>query len=218
LGANRGEFAAEVIRQFGVRCYSVEASPALYASMPTIERLTAFNYAIASRDEPTILNLSDEPEASSIRRAGTGRLVGCVVVPGRTFDHFITECGIQSIDLLKIDIEGAEVDLFQSTEDQTLARISQISVEFHDFCGIITSRDVDRIKQRLVCLGFYPIKFGRRNLNWLFIKCDRCALGLWQRRYIRYVASNVRLAAAKTMDICLRPALGIVRSSRDPGQ
>ncbi len=39
---------------------------------------------------------------------------------------------IKQIDLLKIDIEGAELELFQSNYEQWLPRVKVVVIELHD--------------------------------------------------------------------------------------
>jgi hypothetical protein len=48
------------------------------------------------------------------------------------------------IDLLKADIEGAEISMLTACPDEVLGRIAQIGIEFHDFCGITPAAEVYR--------------------------------------------------------------------------
>jgi FkbM family methyltransferase len=41
------------------------------------------------------------------------------------------ELGIPEIEVLKLDIEGAELEVIHSLDDEFFRRISQITVEFH---------------------------------------------------------------------------------------
>lgn len=41
--------------------------------------------------------------------------------------------GYTNVDLVKMDIEGAEWEILLNSKDETLLKISQLSVEFHDF-------------------------------------------------------------------------------------
>ena len=44
----------------------------------------------------------------------------------------LEENKIQNIDLLKIDVEGAEIDILMSIDKMLMDKISQISVEFQE--------------------------------------------------------------------------------------
>jgi FkbM family methyltransferase len=52
-------------------------------------------------------------------------------VPGYTVDRLMRDHGIERIDLLKLDIEGAEKELFQHAEAWT-ERVDAIVIELHD--------------------------------------------------------------------------------------
>jgi Methyltransferase FkbM domain len=71
--------------------------------------------------------------------------------------------------MLKLDIEGAELDVLHSTEDETFRRIRQITVEFHDFIYPGTAKRVDSIRQRLHAAGFHDICFSLDHSDVLFI-------------------------------------------------
>jgi len=49
-----------------------------------------------------------------------------------TLDDFALENGIQRIDFLKMDCEGAEYDIFFNASKSVLGMIQKISMEYHD--------------------------------------------------------------------------------------
>lgn len=54
-----------------------------------------------------------------------------VRVPALTMGTLMDRCGVTHADYVKLDIEGAEKDLFESGDLHWLERVSQISVELH---------------------------------------------------------------------------------------
>ena len=72
-----------------------------------------------------------------------------VQVPGITLKSFFEYISADMIDLAKIDIEGAEITMFGSTDDQTLLSIKQISIEFHDFMD----QKLIELVQRIITRG-----------------------------------------------------------------
>jgi FkbM family methyltransferase len=50
----------------------------------------------------------------------------------RTLSQFVREEGIERIDLLKIDVEKAELDVFRGIEAGDWSKIQQVIVEIHD--------------------------------------------------------------------------------------
>ncbi|MFN6539328.1 methyltransferase [Nostoc calcicola FACHB-389] len=76
----------------------------------------------------------------------------------RTLSSVIKELGINSIDLLKIDVEGEEYEVFKGIESSDWAKIKQIVAEVHDRQG-----KLDRIKEMLTFYGFSQIKAEKIN-------------------------------------------------------
>ncbi|UNU23504.1 FkbM family methyltransferase [Microcoleus vaginatus HSN003] len=55
-------------------------------------------------------------------------LQGEISVDGITLETFLNNQRIELVDLLKIDIEGAEEAVFNSTSDATLCNVKQITI------------------------------------------------------------------------------------------
>lgn len=150
---------------------------------------------MAGRDEPVELFVSKNLEGSIITGSfASAGSEGAVTVDGVTLGTLMACAGIETIDLLKIDIEGAEVDLFEAASDGLLSNITQITVEFHDFVqGVISTRQVEEIKERLQGLGFYAIKFSRSlNTDVLFINRKLSHLSRAEYWYIKYIVKYTR--------------------------
>ena len=65
-----------------------------------------------------------------------------------------------TIDLLKIDIEGSEYEILEQTPSSELLRFKQITVEFHDFLDKNLEMRNFIIEDRLNSLGFISFKKG----------------------------------------------------------
>ena len=63
-------------------------------------------------------------------------------VPVIGFHEFLAQHGLKSVDLLKLDIEGAELELLSALTSPS--NIAQITVEFHDFMFPETHPQVTR--------------------------------------------------------------------------
>jgi FkbM family methyltransferase len=57
----------------------------------------------------------------------SGELVDCI-----TLRQAVDLCGVKGIDLLKLDVEGAELDIIESTDAITWRRIRKVVLEYHD--------------------------------------------------------------------------------------
>ena len=66
-----------------------------------------------------------------------------------TLAALLDKHGLDRATLVKVDIEGAELPMLESTSLQTLQRVDQFTLEFHDFVAPSQADDVHRAKQRL---------------------------------------------------------------------
>lgn len=186
LGSHLGQFSEQVSSQFKCKCFAVEALPGLFKRIQENEFIRKFNYAISIDDKPVTFNISDNLEANHVGKLSSDSNEN-IAVQGITFKSFVKKCNIQNIDLLKVDIEGSEVDLFNSLEDEELKKIKQITIEFHDFVFPI-EKEVDLIIKRLSNLGFYPINFSLRTKeDFLFINRKLCNFHFSEYLFTKYI-------------------------------
>jgi len=82
-------------------------------------------------------------------------------VPAKSVRTLLEELGAESIDLLKVDIEGGEANLFSSDSESWLPRVRNISIELHGeecsdaFFGAMSGYDFELLRrgELTVCLG-----------------------------------------------------------------
>lgn len=186
-GAHKGEFCASVSRSWGATGHAIEANPVLFKQMTVPHDVRKHHFAICDHDRGVVLHLSANLEASSIVSGNDG---GDVLIPSIGLRRFLDDNGLDQVDVLKMDIEGGEVACLNAADDETLCRISQISVEFHDFCGYVSPVDVKRIRQRLRRLGFAEFKFSFwTNGDILFLnrRFNRFGPLKWLRVYLFFI-------------------------------
>jgi hypothetical protein len=114
-------------------------------------------------------------------------------VDGITFQRFMETCRIDQINLMKVDMEGSEVELLETLPNDILDRIDQMTVAFHDFKPEfdLTAR-VRAALNRLTGLGWLPIVFSRRdNSDVLLINQKKLHLSWFQLAYFKYAARYV---------------------------
>ncbi len=197
LGANRGDFSRGVTERFEVTCIAVEPTEEL-ASGIAGERIRVRQAAITAEPGEVVLYVSDNPEASSLTVGGPDA-VSTESVPGIPLKELLDEEQVEAVALVKVDIEGAERDMFMTADDQTLQRVAQFTVEFHVFTGALTDADVKAIRDRLKGLGFEGIRFSAGHHNWLFFQPSRCGVGraeiFFTRRLLRWLRGAAVRAA-----------------------
>jgi FkbM family methyltransferase len=161
LGANVGAFGREMLSRFDCSVFAAEPNPQLLHRIAPHPRLTVLNVAIAGRNDIVPLHLSDNPEASSILESVVGRVVRTIDVEAVTLNEFARRTGHLQPDLIKFDIEGAEIQAIDSCYESWLASVPQLTIEFHDLSGTIATEVVHQTVARLRSLGFAPIKIWR---------------------------------------------------------
>lgn len=237
LGANVGHFSMAIAKRIGATTYALEALPSTFAKIPDHPRVKKYNRAITDRDGLIRLFVSDNSEATSVHSsiAESFGLRGEESCPGITFEHFLQTEGIKFIDLLKVDIEGSEEALFETTSDETLRNISQITIEFHDFFpGSIKAHTVRRIITRLKSLGFLCLPFsyvcpGFLHKDVLFIRTGATNIHPDDYMSIRQIGAILELEKAKASALAFarkslvdllhtrpRPHRSRLRSRRSP--
>jgi FkbM family methyltransferase len=120
--------------------YAIEALPENYAILKrNIERngitnVKAYNLAIVGDPATTHITLNANPYNSgghSIFEMSVDAQAkfDC---PAMTLEAFVKREGISRIDILQMDIEGAEFDILLNCDKQLLASIREMLFEYHD--------------------------------------------------------------------------------------
>jgi FkbM family methyltransferase len=93
------------------------------------KRIRSIHAAVWHRPESVVItNEQDDPCAFQVKSAG-GQ---CTTIQGLTVSAIIRECGFERIDLLKLDIEGAEREIFDTGDLDWMNRTHAIMIELHD--------------------------------------------------------------------------------------
>jgi FkbM family methyltransferase len=170
LGANVGTFSYAIHRRYGCRVAGVEANPALAQAILPNDRLSCANLAITGNSgEIEFFVDPNNSEASTTDPQRVRAELQRVVVEGKSFADFVIEQRFTRIDLLKIDIERAELELLETLPQPILRDIRQICVEFHAF---IRPHDLPRVREVIAAMrarNFFVLDFSRNLSNVLMI-------------------------------------------------
>ena len=74
-------------------------------------------------------------------------------MPSLTLDQPVANHYLDRIDLLKVDCEGGEYELFRHASDDALARVDRVTLEWH-MVGPETDELLYELRQRLDAAGF----------------------------------------------------------------
>ncbi len=189
-GAHRGEFSRALRDRFSCRCHLVEASAKLAAQLQQENFVSVVAAALASRDGAAVFFNRQNSESGGIFARACAGTATLERVETLTLQTLMRRLALSHIDLLKLDIEGAEFDLLQTLPPGVLDSIGQISVEFHDFLPEFKGRGLyESVKRRLQSLGFVACRMTfRTHGDVLFLNRKIVPLRATARLWLQHVA------------------------------
>ena len=172
LGSNKGDFSRYFFDRNKCSVFCVEPNPQLAEYVTKSLFADVSNLAITDHPGEFNFTLSENLEASSLS-SDLATLWGetqTIKIPGVSLEEYLREKSIENVSLLKMDIEGAEIDILKKVGRQTLEKIDQLTVEFHDFLDPSMIPDVEEIINKLESIGFICLCFDYpRHENTLFV-------------------------------------------------
>jgi FkbM family methyltransferase len=130
------------------KVYAIEAHPRTAFSLNLMIKLNGFRnvmvsqLAIGKYTGSVMMDDRDNHMQNAIRQ----NTLSGVEVPITTFDDFVEKNRIDRIDFLKVNIEGAEVDLIEGMND-SIRIVRHLAVSCHDFLDPIPG---DRIRKQMI--------------------------------------------------------------------
>lgn len=161
LGGHKGEFSQEINRRHpGLKSLIVEANPDLFESLQApagSEKI--WGAASGSDGEATFFASNSNPEGGNIyAEEGTQFKLNTYGL-----ETLVSRLGSDQIDLAKIDIEGAELELLEEASDRLLKRFRQFTIEFHDFIHPEHLPRIESLFRRLKSLGFLVVRCSMKH-------------------------------------------------------
>ena len=117
------------------RVVGVEAHPTTFnclrraVELNRLDNVTLVRCAVVGTPGPVFI--SDDPVAH-VRNGLTSDASAGVEVPGRRLDEIMESLGVDRVDLLKMNIEGAELAVLEASFD-ALKSVRHLAVSCHDF-------------------------------------------------------------------------------------
>jgi FkbM family methyltransferase len=161
IGANIGTLAVLACRHGCRRLVAVEPSPEAYSVL--VQNLTENGFADKSLAiHAAVCGTARGPVPFPVASSALNSLSDAVNPQGRavvnvpclTLGALLEEHFGDELDLLKMDCEGAEIEIVAQASDTDLRRIREIRMEFH-------GPDIEPTLQRLLGLGFRVVGYDR---------------------------------------------------------
>jgi len=194
-GANQGEFSKWVIENSNSKVFGFEPDPRLFVNLPLLDRVKYFQLAIDGEAGEFELNLGNHQCSSAIFSESAQQ--SSLTVKKTTLENFCNQNDIDKIDLLKIDIEGAELKTLEMMSDRFAKRIVQMTVEFHDFLRKDDVVRIENVKAKFNKLGFICFRFSK--FTWgdcLFVNQALLPISIFDRAQIcvfgKYIPGLIR--------------------------
>jgi FkbM family methyltransferase len=167
IGGNKGEFYSSIRDRYDCRYYFIEADPTIIKKFEPDPNLFVYNLAISASNSQASFYISNNSEANSFNKTIAGKygIKEVINVNCLSLQEFCARNGIVSIQLLKMDVEGAEIEIFESLSDDFLRNIDQITVEFHEVYDSDLFEPTISCIKRMSKIGFIPVVFGSNSFE-----------------------------------------------------
>lgn len=169
IGAGYGEEAVYLhSRAPNIKFYGIEIQPVIYECLSNTlnslnENFTCTSSAISNSDAE--IYLKSQLNYSEVCKKPTK---GYVHVPCLSWNDYLKKQNINKIDLLKMNIEGAEKDLLSSID--SFDNIRRLIISCHDFRANNGEGEFFRTKEavmKILCDNKFNIKVFESDIDWL---------------------------------------------------
>ncbi len=138
IGANLGLFALYLNwRAPGVTVHCFEPGRSTFERLREITRINRLDskillhrYAVSNRDGDAYLSQHERTVQRALARQ-PDQAAGGEPVKTLSLGSALDRCGVAHVDFMKIDIEGAEIELIEGTDSAVWKRIARVALEYH---------------------------------------------------------------------------------------
>jgi FkbM family methyltransferase len=152
LGAHVGSFSLWAAGAAPCQVHAFEPSPVTFALLrrnlaSDPERLHCSQVAVAGSSGARRLSLADDSAANSLDPAPEGVAGSQVTVDSITLAEALERSGFPRVDVLKLDIEGAEYEVFEQLAPRGLDGVRSIVLECHRRPDASPERLAERLRR-----------------------------------------------------------------------
>lgn len=180
IGANTGQTITNFKKIFkNCRIHSFEPSPSIFEILKnyslTLKDVQVWNSGVGSSTNSLFLNENGGSDMSSfleLGQAGWGKVVKKTEVAVTTIDQFCQDHNIEFIDILKIDTQGYEFEVFKGAANTMLTNkigLLYFEVTFIEMYKGLPSFSIlydFAINHGFELVAIYPIKYKNKKAGW----------------------------------------------------
>lgn len=156
IGANIGVFSLYAMKNGAERVYSIEPLPqniSLIRKNFTANRLNEpniINAAVSQKNGVGIFYVADLDSHGLLFNHSYNQFhSGRINVRTIKLDELFTIYKIDRLDFLKIDCEGSEGEIINSTKKSTWKRIKKIAIEYHNNVSVLSHIEIIKILKNM---------------------------------------------------------------------
>ena len=166
------DFSMAMINKFGLKSIGIDPTAKHAESLAELSAKTEGKFqhkpwAVSFRDGEIEFNESRDNVSGSIfadHKNIKGKQSRQYKVEAVSLARLPERLALPKIDLLKLDLEGAEYDIIKNLKENDLAKFDQIFLEFHhDYLPQYSMRDTLECILKLESLGFRSFSIDKRN-------------------------------------------------------
>lgn len=169
-------FDQAILERLGARVHAFDPTPrsAAWARQQNIEGLSIHEHGLLDYDGVVRFHPPKNPDHVShsvLDESTSDRITseGAIELPVKRLHTVMSELGHDRIDVLKMDIEGAEYAVIDDLAKEPVS-IGQLLLEFHHMLAGIAVKTTERAIDQLAELGFVPFAVSKTGREWSFAK------------------------------------------------
>jgi FkbM family methyltransferase len=134
IGANYGYFSLYALGRGASSVISMEpfikTYECLVQNVAFYKKIQTLQEAICSTDEMVKFQFSEESVLNHLYKESEEN-ENTVLVKGTNINTLFERFNLEKVDFLKVDCEGAELDLFKTITEENLQRVQKTVIEYH---------------------------------------------------------------------------------------
>ena len=181
FGVHDGGFS-RLVAPLCERVVGFEPDPSWQGRLSLPKNVRVLPQALAARAGTVRLNVNKK-KCSSLHYADDDSIE--IEVPAISLEQALATEPSDRIELVKIDIEGEELEVLNRAPAGLFKRVAQMNVEFHDFLSPSMLHEIRSTISRIEAIGFVALKFSWRSYgDVLFVNRELEPLSWFQRAFL----------------------------------